>query len=62
VKPVAIRIWRAPVALAAATASGIVAALFVDGAADAAGWVPLAIPLAVVSRFVSGNGLIKKRK
>ena len=48
-----IRIWRAPVALAALTAFGLSAALVVDGAADAASWVALAVPLVVVSWFAS---------
>jgi hypothetical protein len=49
----AVRVWRAPAVLAAVTAVGLLAALFVDGAADAAGWLPLAVPLVVVSWFVS---------
>ena len=48
-----VRVWRAPAALAAITAVGLLAALFVDGAADAAGWLPLAVPVVVVSWFVS---------
>ena len=51
--PAPIRIWRVPVALAALTVFGVSAALVLDGAADATGWVPLAVPLAVVSWFAS---------
>jgi hypothetical protein len=48
-----IRVWRVPIALAAVTAFGLLFALFVDGAADAAAWVALATPVAVVSWFAS---------
>jgi hypothetical protein len=52
-QPVSIRTWRMPIVLAAITAFGVLAALFVDGTSDAAGWVPLAVPLVVVAWFVS---------
>ena len=46
-----IRVWRAPLAIAAISAFGLVAALLVDGAADAAGWLALAVPVAAVLWF-----------
>lgn len=49
----AVVIWRAPLTVAAITAFGLVIALFVDGAADAAGWIALAVPVAVVGWFAS---------
>jgi hypothetical protein len=52
-RSIPIRIWRMPVVLAAVTAFGLVAALVVDGLADASGWIPLGVPLAVVAWLVS---------
>jgi hypothetical protein len=47
-----IGIWRAPIALALVTVLGLVAALVADGLADALSWLSLAIPVAVICRYV----------
>lgn len=46
------RPWRWPLALALASAFGLVAALLADGAWDALGAAALALPLAVAARHL----------
>jgi hypothetical protein len=42
------QIWAAPLALATASALGLVSALLADGAGDALGWLALGAPVIVV--------------
>ena len=42
------QIWAAPLALAAASAVGLVSALLADGAGDALAWLALGTPVIVV--------------
>lgn len=42
-----IAVWRWPIAIALVSVVGLVAALVEDGAADAVGWIALAIPVGV---------------
>ena len=51
--PAPIRIWRAPLTIAAITAFGLLIALVVEGAADAVGSIALAVPIVVVCWFAS---------
>lgn len=44
-----IRIWRAPLWLAALSALGLVAALLSDGPGDVLAWLALAVPVLVVA-------------
>lgn len=44
----AIHVWRAPVALAVATAIGLTSALLADGAGDVLAWLTLSCPVVVV--------------
>jgi hypothetical protein len=44
----AIRVWRAPIALAAASAIGLTSALLADGAGDVLAWLTLGAPVVVV--------------
>ena len=46
--PPAIRIWRAPLLLAAVSAVGLTSALLADGLGDALAWLTLATPVVVV--------------
>lgn len=46
-----IRVWRAPLALAGISAFGLTSSLLVDGVGDAAGWLALAVPVAVIVWF-----------
>lgn len=59
------RVWRAPLLLALATAVGLTAALLGDGAWDAAGWWALGLPPAValrcLRRHVGGRMAIPSR-
>jgi hypothetical protein len=48
-----IRVWRAPLVLATVSLFGLLVALVGDGAADAAGWIALAIPIIVACTFVA---------
>jgi hypothetical protein len=43
-----IRIWRAPIVLAAASAIGLTSALLADGAGDVLAWLTLGAPVVVV--------------
>jgi hypothetical protein len=44
----AIRVWRAPIVLAAASAIGLTSALLADGAGDLLAWLTLGAPVLVV--------------
>jgi hypothetical protein len=44
----AVRVWRAPIVLAAASAIGLTSALLADGAGDVLAWLTLGAPVVVV--------------
>jgi hypothetical protein len=43
-----VRVWRAPLVLAAVSAVGLTSALLADGLGDVLAWLTLAAPVAVV--------------
>jgi len=43
-----VRVWRAPLLLAAVSALGLTSALLADGLGDVLAWLTLAAPVAVV--------------
>lgn len=56
------QIFAAPLALAAVTAGGLVAALIGDGVWDALSWIMLGVPLAALAVFVSRAGRSRPSK
>lgn len=47
-----VRIWRAPLMLAAVSTIGLVSALLADGWGDVLSWITLAVPVACVLWYV----------
>lgn len=47
-RPARVRVWRAPLLLAAVSAVGLTSALLADGLGDALAWLMLAAPVVVV--------------
>ena len=48
-RPAGVRVWRAPLLLAAVSAVGLTSALLADGLGDALAWLTLAAPVGVVA-------------
>jgi hypothetical protein len=50
-----IRVWTAPLLLAASSAAGLLVALLWDGLGDAAGWLMVGVPLPVILKSLSAS-------